>query len=313
MTQRGQYPGKSSGFFFLPMIDMNPSDLSYVYSTLLFVCREARRYQRTPVLTFDQPLFWKAMTIIWNEPDNSQLKSIVIRLGAFHTEMSFLSCIGHIVEGFGIQEILEIIYATNTVPHMLSGKAIAGAIRCYFLIDTALHCLLGSALFGINLPSSDENDLGEQTPLDSENNTILEEASKMYNQCLDKTLCAEAVLDHQVLKQLHISFKGFLEQRKESRTARLWIQYLEMIQILRSFIRAERSGDWDLHLRALQDMLPYFAAAGRNLYTKSGYVYLMMMQNLDIDHPDVYQAFKSSFHVVRRSERYWAGLSTSCN
>lgn len=84
-----------------------------------------------------------------------------------------------------------------------------------------------------------------------------------------------------------------------------------MIQILRSFIRAERTGDWDLHFRALQDMLPYFASSGRYLYTKSGYVYLMMMQNLDIDHPDVYKAIKSGFHAVRRSERYWAGLSTN--
>lgn len=39
--------------------------------------------------------------------------------------MSFLSCIGHIMEGSGIPEMLEIIYTTNTVPHMLSGKAIA--------------------------------------------------------------------------------------------------------------------------------------------------------------------------------------------
>lgn len=96
------------------MISMNPNDLSCVYSTLLFVCREAKRYQRTPVLTFDQPLFWKGMTIIWDEPENSQVKSMVIRLGAFHTEMSFLSCIGHIMEGSGIQEILELIHATNT-------------------------------------------------------------------------------------------------------------------------------------------------------------------------------------------------------
>lgn len=79
------------------MIDMTPSDLSCVYSTLLFVCREARRYQRAHVMTFDQPLFWKAMTIIWNEPDIA--KSMEIRLGAFYTEMSFLSCVGHIMEG----------------------------------------------------------------------------------------------------------------------------------------------------------------------------------------------------------------------
>lgn len=117
-------------------------------------------------------------------------------------------------------------------------------------------------------------------------------------------------MQRQSLIILHISFKGFLEQKKEHRTARLCIQYSETIQILRSFIRAERTGDWDLHLRALQDMLPYFASSGCNLYPKSGYVYLMMMQNLDIDHLDVYKAIESGFHVVRRSEIYWAGLST---
>lgn len=65
----------------------------------------------------------------------------------------------------------------------------------------------------------------------------------MYSQFLDKTVCAESVLGHPTLKQLHISFKSFLEQKKESRTARLCIQYSEMIQILRSFIKAERTGD----------------------------------------------------------------------
>lgn len=43
----------------------------------------------------------------------------------------------------------------------------------------------------------------------------------MYSQFLDKTLCVEAVLDHPVLKELQISFKCFLKQKKESRTARL--------------------------------------------------------------------------------------------
>ena len=34
----------------------------------------------------------------------------------------------------------------------------------------------------------------------------------------------------------------------QSRTGALWIQYMEMVDILRSFIKAERKGDWDLHL-----------------------------------------------------------------
>jgi hypothetical protein len=92
MTQQGEYPGKSS-VHFLPMIDMNASDLSCVYSTLLFVCKEAGRYQRTPILTFDQPLFWKAMMIVWNEPKDSKLRSInghTFRSISYRNELSRL-------------------------------------------------------------------------------------------------------------------------------------------------------------------------------------------------------------------------------
>jgi hypothetical protein len=195
---------------------------------------------------------------------------------------------------------------------MLNGKAIARAIRGHFLIDTALHCLLGSEVFGFPLPtsSSEYQDLGKQTSLDFENSQILIDASELYAQLLDGTTSAELIRNHSVFRQLQISFQEILDQKRENRTARLWIQYSEMIQILRTFIRAERTGDWNLHLQALHDMLPYFAAAGHNLYTKSCYVYLMIMKKLETDHPDVHQAFQNGHHVIRRSERYWAGLST---
>ena len=34
------------------------------------------------------------------------------------------------------------------------------------------------------------------------------------------------------------------------------------------------------------------------------------MLKLPTDHPTVYQAFMSGNHVVRRTDRFWAGLST---
>lgn len=38
------------------MIDMNPGDLTCIYSTLEFINDHADRYQVSPILTFDQPL-----------------------------------------------------------------------------------------------------------------------------------------------------------------------------------------------------------------------------------------------------------------
>ena len=46
------------------------------------------------------------------------------------------------------------------------------------------------------------------------------------------------------------------------------------------------------------------------MYTKSAYIYLQMMENLKDKHPDVYLNFQDGLHIVRRSDRYWAGLST---
>ena len=76
------------------MLDLNPSDMSCVYSTLQFVAVHARNLNMTPIVTFDQPLYWKALCIVTNEPHNSEIKSMIVRLGGFHTEMSFLGCSG---------------------------------------------------------------------------------------------------------------------------------------------------------------------------------------------------------------------------
>ena len=88
--------------------------------------------------------------IIFREPSNSKLRSIVLRLGGLQVEMSCSGCIGHVMAGSGSEEVLELVYAKNTVPHILSGKAVARTIRGHLLIDSALNALLVSDT--INLP-----------------------------------------------------------------------------------------------------------------------------------------------------------------
>lgn len=79
------------------------------------------------------------MNIIKDEPLNSPLKSVILRLGGFHLEMSFVGGIGHLMEGSGITELLETVYAPNAVTHMTSGKAIARAVRAHFFYRYSSH------------------------------------------------------------------------------------------------------------------------------------------------------------------------------
>ena len=149
------------------MIDMNPSDVTCIFSTLKFVSEHARRHDATPIITFDQPLWWKALLIIGAEPEGSDLKNIVLRLGGFHTEMSFLGAIGHLMAGSGLQDVMELVYAANAVVHMMTGKAIARAVRAHLLVDGVLNAMIVSDALDVALPQqhgeSDDADLQEIT------------------------------------------------------------------------------------------------------------------------------------------------------
>ena len=95
---------------------MKSSDESCILSTMHFVIEQAKRYNMSPILTFDQPLYWKGIEIQLSEDDTSVLKKIVFRLGGLHTKMSFLGSIGDIMTSSGLQAMLETAYAENTVP-----------------------------------------------------------------------------------------------------------------------------------------------------------------------------------------------------
>ena len=322
MVNKGEHPGKSS-VLFLPMIDLNPNDPSCIYSTLQFVASHATNYGCTPVITFDQPLWWKANAIVESQPPTSAIKSIVVRLGGFHTEMSYLGCIGHLMAGSGLRQVLEEVYASNTVGHMLSGKAISRAVRGHLLIDAALNTMLSAEVFRCKpkqICVEEEDDTSHDLHTTADVTDLFEDYDQMVNtndfQALYKAtddILSEtpmtSVENDQAIQAFSENLQYIKEQHHTSLTAKLWMQYMDMVDLLRTFIRGERLGDWSLHLYSLYGMLPYFAAAGHNLYLKSVYIYLTKMMKLKETHPEVYEHFVRGLHVVRRSDRLWAGLS----
>ena len=104
---------------------------------------------------------------------------------------------------------------------------------------------------------------------------------------------ASARCQTEVIQKLKESLKSKVCSLQSSGTASLWFQYLDMIDILRNFIRAQRIGNWELHLQSLSDMLPYLAASGHNHYTKCVWIYLQQMSKLEDEHPIVYRHLSS--------------------
>ena len=123
------------------------------------------------------------------------------------------------------------------------------------------------------------------------------------------TLSVEDVCSAGVLVRINGKLDD-LKQTMTTCTAMLWLQYLDMVSILQRCINAELMANWKLHIQPVQDMLPYFAASGHSLYAKSAYVYLHIMLRLPETYPDALRKFMEGYHVVRRSDRFWAGLFT---
>lgn len=59
-----------------------------------------------------------------------------------------------------------------------------------------------------------------------------------------------------------------------SKTSKLWVDcLLKPVFIMVMYVRAEREGEWQLHLVAVKQMLPYFFAAAHVNYARYGLYY----------------------------------------
>ena len=96
-----------------------------------------------------------------------------------------------------------------------------------------------------------------------------------------------------------------------SRTAKLWLLYMQHIRTIKMFIMPERTVNLSLHLVSVERMLKLFAAPGHNNYANCACIYLQLMQDLPIEHPWLHEQFAThGYQTVRSSDRYWRGLYT---
>jgi hypothetical protein len=186
---------------------------------------------------------------------------------------------------------------------MMEGKAYSKTLRACNLTDAALHNLIFESVQGeVN---SKETVFPEEYDYDSDleqlevSNAssicpiaceVLQPSSSpsnlatdlhtVFQDLLSERLLVEDVCNNETLLHLEHVFNNKKETLKNSRTAQLWLTFMRFVKTVRMLIRAERCGNWSLHLRAMQDALPIFSAAGHNKYAKCARLYLMDSQGL---------------------------------
>ena len=269
----------------LPIIDLHATDPTALYSLLTFISSQTVRLDLpATTVTFDQPLYIKAYEIVADQNMN-----IFVRLGGFHQMMSFLGSLGYVMEGSGLREALETVYAPISVGHMFSGKAYSRALRGHLLTYSALMSLIIEPYMNM-LSEDDLKSISEVTnPLNLDDD---EDGSRII----------DGLIAWVNAEKLRLSSK--------SRTGALWIAYIDYVSVILDFIRAERTSNWLLHLDSTRRMLNLFASTGHMNYAKTSRLYLQSAAALAGNFSYLHGKFMSGEHTVRRKESSWSGLWT---
>ena len=85
---------------------------------------------------------------------------------------------------------------------------------------------------------------------------------------------------------------------------------MKMVSILLLFIRAERTGNWEMHLSAFKQMLPWFGLYDHVNYLRWGTVYVADASQLDKTHKDVHKEFLNGQFVVKTTNKAFNQVST---
>ena len=127
---------------YCPMIPSPPTEYSTVYTVLKTVQNMMKvLQQKHTVLTFDEAIYCTAKEIQWRCQD--EFKDTVIRLGGFHTALTFIPVIGKRYEESGVEDLLDEagVYGSGSVMKIMNGISYNKGVRALKLLMEAFSRL----------------------------------------------------------------------------------------------------------------------------------------------------------------------------
>ena len=188
------------------------------------------------------------------------------------------------------------LYGSSSTMALLQGKWYNRGIRGHKLIMEALLRLKWDAFCSW----LSEGGGGE---VESEGGPILNLVDSVIDRYRTAVTAEEKKEAYLLLCNIATRVEDLLTRFKQETSSKLfkfWDEYIEMILLLLQFIRAEREGDWELHLKVTTKTIPYFFAMDRLNYSRWLPGYIMDMRNLQEKALDVYNEFLRGNHTVSR-------------
>lgn len=267
------------------------------WPTLLTILMQAQNIKtkvvgptRKTVISLDLGLYQPAKKLQMSRQDLSHL---ILRPGELHIVMAQLRTIGAFIENSGLDTcwIESELYGPATVKQIINGNHVKRGETAHMITLQALFVLYQEAFF-------------QQDP---DSYRCLEQLTKQLGDVCINGSKEQVEEVHSKLVQA-IESKKIMEKMKVFDTAQDKIplfkvvrQYMKMVMEMMTFIRSVRTGDWALHLEALEMFTNYFFAHDRLNYARMIPVYLAEMQMLHETDPEIFEEFQQGNWVVNKN------------
>lgn len=276
-----------------------PADDNDSVTTVLnrFISINEKLGQKYTILIADQPLYSRAKELVWAQP--MLYGNVIVMFGGLHILFNFLKAIGQHMESSGLVDVWveSGIFAENSTDAMMNGKAYYRAVQAHIWTYEALSRIWWMK-FGEWLEARHENVKG----------SVLEHVNAVFESFKESpqgetrpvvTELISAVDDPEFQDQI----RQFALQFRDEPNYKFWTNYINMVEVLLDFIRADRDGNWKLHLDSFAAMLPWMTIYDHTNYARWGPVYLADMKGLEATAPEIHAEFMDGNFVIKRSNK----------
>jgi hypothetical protein len=278
---------------YLPTINAPATEISTAHEIL---CRALAIQQylslENIVVVADQALYAKLTDVAWKQ--KLKFESIVLMMGNFHIICNLLSIIGKLFRDAGLRDLAveSGVITEGSIDKALDGKQYNRGVRLHKLVYEALMRLawVGFIDWLENYHTQDYENLGDALG---------------QIQCLHDSPTAAnmaMVMNNEVCNRLLDLFQSYLDELRyrNGSLASFWMMYIDLVEILLGLLRADREGNWNLHLANIRKMIPWCFVADKINYARYLPVYYSQMMVLEDTAPQTYRYFMSGGFSVQK-------------
>ena len=287
---------------FLPVLPHPVTEYVTVYTALKnFQDIVGRLEQPQLPVTCDERVYHIAREIIMSQPRD--FRNLALCLGSFHLIKVVLGAIGKYIDGCGAETILveSGAFGKNVVKSVLEGSHYTRSMKGLTMLCECVERLQWADFFK-------SRDLGPYLA-HLETIKLMKGCVSEKNRRGSKEHLEAIVSNSSQMIEDFIAFKS--ERSAQSQTFIFWDKFIQMVWILRDLVRADREGDWDLHLNSVQAVLPLFAGCDRTNYLRWASVYLEDMRQLPKVAPVVYENFMARRFAVKRTNGKFSAVGAN--